>query len=250
MGREMQWFGENWLAPVCTMAEHVAAPVGKRCARCDLVINILDTGFLLPYFGEEGAPAYIALHRQCFINAVLRAELPDEPVVNKQPGFDMKLDSPVIAYCAEECWRQGHRGEDNFVRTMWMMKAWDYAVIAYADLQERHRTDPCVITLDDILVLGKCIEPSKNARGLRKVGVTVGGHPRPHHGTVKALLDDMLSHQARFTPLEFYREFELIHPFVDGNGRTGKVLLNWRNRTLGAPIFPPHDFWGRSILNP
>lgn len=35
-----------------------------------------------------------------------------------------------------------------------------------------------------------------------------------------------------------------------GNGRTGKILLNWLNGTLLNPIFPPADFWGRPIQNP
>lgn len=246
----MKWFGESWLGPICTRAEHAPAPIGERCARCDRPFNALDTGFLLPYYSDDDTPAYLALHRQCFINAVLRQKLPDEPVVEQMPGFHMGLDAPIVAYCAEECWRQGHRGDDHPTRTVWMLKAWNYAQLGYADLSEKHRVDNRRITLDDIITIGKLVEPHKNARGLRKVNVTVGGHRTPQHENVKTLIDELLAHQDFFSPLAFYREFNLVHPFVDGNGRTGKVLLNWRNRTLHQPIFPPHDFWGRSILNP
>ncbi len=30
----------------------------------------------------------------------------------------------------------------------------------------------------------------------------------------------------------------------------GVILLNWRNGTLLAPVFPPQDFWGDRIENP
>lgn len=45
----------------------------------------------------------------------------------------------------------------------------------------------------------------------------------------------------------WYKEFEDIHPFVDGNGRTGKILYNWLNGTLKVPTIP-FNWWG--IANP
>lgn len=31
-------------------------------------------------------------------------------------------------------------------------------------------------------------------------------------------------------------EFEKIHPFVDGNGRIGRMLLNWERLKVGLPV--------------
>ena len=39
-----------------------------------------------------------------------------------------------------------------------------------------------------------------------------------------------------------YYNFEKIHPFGDGNGRTGKIILNWLNDSLESPVMPP-NFW-------
>jgi fido (protein-threonine AMPylation protein) len=44
---------------------------------------------------------------------------------------------------------------------------------------------------------------------------------------------------------QFYYEYENIHPFRDGNGRTGKILYNYLLGTLDNPKMPP-NFWGSS----
>lgn len=43
-------------------------------------------------------------------------------------------------------------------------------------------------------------------------------------------------------PVDFYREFEWIHPFIDGNGRVGSILYNWKVGTLNEPTAPPDLF--------
>jgi len=63
-------------------------------------------------------------------------------------------------------------------------------------------------------------------------------------------MDRWLENLSAMEPLEAYKEFEYIHPFADGNGRTGKIILNWLSDTLRTPFFPPADLFGYPITNP
>lgn len=37
-------------------------------------------------------------------------------------------------------------------------------------------------------------------------------------------------------PVALHIQYEKIHPFVDGNGRTGRMFLNWQNLKMGREI--------------
>ena len=152
----------------------------------------------------------------------------------------------VIEYVTEEVSRQGHdvHNLDGIVRVGWMLEAWAYALRA-----DMARGKPS-LDHDDVQTLGTIIEPLQNSEGLRHIGVTVGGRRCPHPQQVPSLLTALWLQIDALTPLAFYKEFEQIHPFVDGNGRTGKILLNWLNHSLLQPIFPPADLWGQPIRNP
>ena len=148
-------------------------------------------------------------------------------------------------YIREEVSRQGHdvTQAEGQLRIAWMWDAWEWA-------QARSHDSQRPLSLDDIAHIGKRIEPDKNARGFRTVGVRVGPRLCPPPADVIPQLTDLLDRAAALAPLEFYKAFELIHPFVDGNGRTGKVLLAWRQGTWDDPEFPPADLFGAPIRNP
>lgn len=73
-------------------------------------------------------------------------------------------------------------------------------------------------------------------RSTAHVNVTVGGRLCPPSHEVDALMDDWLETWLDRPWQEAHVAFEHIHPFPDGNGRTGRMLLNWQRRKLGLPM--------------
>lgn len=142
-------------------------------------------------------------------------------------------------YIAEEVRRQG-RGPD---RIPGMFDAWMNAI------EEQYAGNWITGTL--IVRWARMIEPTINtANGYRRVSVMVGDRICPRPEDLERLMIRWLANLQDMTALEAYKEFEYIHPFEDGNGRTGKIILNWLNGTLLDPIFPPADIFGYPIRNP
>jgi len=99
------------------------------------------------------------------------------------------------------------------------------------------------ISIDDVLELGAIAKPELNTKGFRDTPVifkdlSLGVDPEFIDRNLKLLL----SSQFTLTPMEFYKEFELIHPFEDGNGRVGAILYNMLNNSMDNPEIPPDVF--------
>ena len=93
-----------------------------------------------------------------------------------------------------------------------------------------------ICAIHDALMRG-----TREAPGLREEQVWIGGSPYSPHGAtfvpphadrVRACLEDLVAFGARedISPITkaaiFHAQFETIHPFTDGNGRTGRTLLH------------------------
>jgi hypothetical protein len=154
------------------------------------------------------------------------------------------LDEPVpgriIAYCAEEVRRQ----QDTPWHVFKMIDTWMWAIRLKARDEE--------LTHGIIRQMGKMMD-EENEKGYRNGPVWVGGKQKTHHMAIHGEMTTLLEDQKTLTPEIFYLRFENIHPFFDGNGRTGKVLYNYLRDSLRDPVFPP-DFFSKKagfrIQNP
>jgi len=83
-------------------------------------------------------------------------------------------------------------------------------------------------------ICGRFRQPGEYVR----VGTHIAPPPEQVEKMIEALLFDFENDQANY-PLDkianFHLGFETIHPFCDGNGRIGRVLINYQLLQLGFP---------------
>lgn len=69
----------------------------------------------------------------------------------------------------------------------------------------------------------------------RTMNVWVGGQMGKPPAHLARLMDDWLEVDNR-NPIAAHIEFEHIHPFADGNGRTGRLLMWWMQAKRGEKL--------------
>jgi len=153
----------------------------------------------------------------------------------------------VIEFCEDEVERQGFRrySIDWARRVYYMLAGWGFA------WSVQHRNP----TLYDIKLLGHLVEPDANPTSdIRHAGVCVRRRDGSVHyfvpaSDVERMLEELLQDWERGVisdPDVFYKAFEEIHPYNDGNGRVGKILHNWVRGSLGEPVLV-EDFFGGGV---
>jgi len=78
-------------------------------------------------------------------------------------------------------------------------------------------------------------KPEEHAGKYRKCKIWVGGNGGPHYRQIPRLMKNLeldickveLQNAWQEDIWNIHNKFETIHPFVDGNGRTGRLILNW-----------------------
>jgi hypothetical protein len=172
---------------------------------------------------------------------------------NAYPEVQMR----IVRRCAEEV----HRQDDGPMQVWSMVDAWEW----WRGL----RMGVADVTVRDIASLGTLVHPQQNSRGFRAHEIRVGGSLGAYHHEICVKVQrwinaihgkDLFEYKPERTfdvgihtsfsmatdperqAAVAYFNFERIHPFADGNGRTGKILYNWRNGTPDKPVMPPNFF--------
>lgn len=113
-------------------------------------------------------------------------------------------------------------------------QAWAYMIgekeLTFASIMRCHR----------LLMANQDLKPHQKGytRSMSKAMVRVGDYAPPHYTMVDSLLSEWIKKANKLgDPKQDHIEFEKIHPFVDGNGRMGRILFNWQRWGKGMPVY-------------
>lgn len=106
------------------------------------------------------------------------------------------------------------------------------------------------IALDDVVRFVAVYQPGAHLRDRAGLDVHVGNHiPPPGGPTIPTRLEHLLSQcNGQLTPYHAHLAYEMLHPFTDGNGRSGRMLWAWmmgRSNTLRLGFL--HAFYYQAL---
>lgn len=98
------------------------------------------------------------------------------------------------------------------------------------------------LTVDDLCELVAHFQPGASIRSKAGMNVRVGNHLPPVGGmSIVYGLDNLLgilnSDPKSITPYQMHRAYENLHPFTDGNGRSGRLLYAYHCLKIGRDRF-------------
>lgn len=121
------------------------------------------------------------------------------------------------------------------------------------DAHERFLSLVC-IGIGDLVSLVDDLQPGAVPRFTQGRDVRVGNHLPPRGGPhvmehLQRILDEINTPGAS-SPWASHVEYETLHPFTDGNGRSGRALWLWHMGGLdNAPLGFLHHWYYQSLQN-
>ena len=109
------------------------------------------------------------------------------------------------------------------------------------------------ITVPDLEKLVAVFQPGAALRDQVGLDVRVADHRPPKGGPhIRGQLEDILNwleNPVVGEPYSLHRDYEILHPFSDGNGRSGRMLWLWQMEKFhgGAPLGFLHTWYYQSL---
>ena len=109
-----------------------------------------------------------------------------------------------------------------------------------------------LITIADLVQFVKVYQPDALLRDHSKVSnVRIGNDIAPYSGVSIRIELDNIIHKAnkryKKDAFDIHSQYETLHPFTDGNGRSGRMLWLWTMRR--APLGFLHHWYYQSLEN-
>ena len=105
------------------------------------------------------------------------------------------------------------------------------------------------IEVRDLELLVETFQPGARLRNKPYMDVMVGNYIAPPGGpNIAPALQSILDDVWRGDPYTIHQQFEHLHPFQDGNGRSGRALWLWMmEHQGGAPLGFLHTYYYQSL---
>lgn len=135
--------------------------------------------------------------------------------------------------------------ESNAIEGVYDSESLDCATRAWNFLiKQEELTEEIVLRTHRLLMTGQTLTPDEIGY-YRMVAVYIGGKEAIHYSEIKPAMDVWLKNVKASTQLPGrdgifievdHIRYEKIHPFIDGNGRTGRMFMNWQRVKAGLPV--------------
>lgn len=105
-----------------------------------------------------------------------------------------------------------------------------------------------IVTITDLAQFVRVYQPGAKLRDKKGMNVRVGNHvPLDGGPLVRSRLEGILDRCHTSGAYHTHIEYETLHPFTDGNGRSGRVLWAWQMQEF--PLGFLHHFYYQALQN-